>query len=121
MQIVEMIPEALESEVAAALSWLNAEQGTHFEVTGVVDPEHAERAGGEPHDLTLILCEGDRCVREQLRVRPRSGGFEIAQAIVDRQDPPPEIDPVPGARLGWLDAKLAQHAFLVLVFYRGFW
>ena len=26
-----------------------------------------------------------------------------------------------GARSGWLDAVLAQHAFVVLVFYRGFW
>ena len=34
---------------------------------------------------------------------------------------PFELDPPPGPRLRWLDEKLAQHAFVVLLFYRGFW
>ena len=121
MQIVEAIPEALQPEVGAALAWLNAERGRHFKVTGVVDPESAERCGGEPHDLTLILCDGDLCVREQVRVRARSGGFEIIRANAAREDPPAELDPLPGVRTGWLEAALAKHAFVVLVFYRGFW
>lgn len=121
MQIVEEIPEALRPEVDSALSWLNAEQGARFHVTGVVDPEVALRSGGAPHDLTLILCEGDRCVREQVRVQPRAGRFEISRAAGDRVDPPAEIDPRPGVRAGWLEAELARHAFVVLVFYRGFW
>ena len=48
MRIVEEVPEALRPEVEAALAWLNAAQGRHFELTGVVDPELAERAGGSP-------------------------------------------------------------------------
>ncbi len=32
-----------------------------------------------------------------------------------------ELDPPPGARRGWLDRTLTQHAFAVLVFYRGYW
>ena len=32
-----------------------------------------------------------------------------------------ELDPPPGPRLRWLDEKLSQHAFVVLLFYRGFW
>jgi hypothetical protein len=121
MRIVEQIPDALRPEVEAACAWLGAEQGRSFEVSGVVDPELAERAGGAPHDLTLILCDGELCVREQLRVRAHRGGFEITRAGAGRVDPPAELDPRPGARSGWLDAALAQHAFVVLVFYRGFW
>jgi len=34
---------------------------------------------------------------------------------------PGELDPQPGARRGWLEGVLGQHAFVVLVFYRGFW
>ena len=121
MQIVETIPEALQPEVGAALAWLDAKRGRHFKVTGVVDPETALRSSGAAHDLTLILCDGDLCVREQVRVRARSGGFEITRADAARQDPPAELDPLPGVRTGWLAAALAKHAFVVLVFYRGFW
>ena len=121
MRIVEQVPEALRAEVGAARAWLEAEQGCRFEVTGVVDPELAERSAGGPHDLTLILCSGDRCVREQVRVRASSAGFEISRSEAARLDPPAELDPLPGARTSWLDARLAQHALLVLVFYRGFW
>ena len=35
--------------------------------------------------------------------------------------PQAELDPPPGPRLRWLDEKLSQHAFVVLLFYRGFW
>lgn len=36
-------------------------------------------------------------------------------------DPLAELDPPAGARRGWLAEALASHAFVVLVFYRGFW
>ena len=121
MRIVEKIPAALRPEVDAALAWLNAAQGRKFELTGIVDPELAAQAGGEAHALSLILCEGGLCVREQLRVRPRAGGFEFTSAGATREDPPAELDPPPGVRQGWLEGVLAQHAFAVLVFYRGFW
>ena len=121
MPIVEVIPDALRPEVEAALGWLNAEQGSHFKVTGIVDPADVEASGAAPHDLTLILCEGDRCVREQLRVRAEGDRFEFARSGDERVDPPAELDPKPGARIGWIEAALARHAFVVLVFYRGFW
>jgi len=121
MRIVEQIPAALGPEVEAALAWLNAEQGRHFEVTGVVDPELAEQSAGHAHELTLILCEGELCMREQIRVQPGGGGFAFARVDAVRKDPPAELDPSPGVRTGWLARELAQHAFVVLVFYRGFW
>jgi hypothetical protein len=121
MRIVEEVPEALRAEVGAALAWLNERRGRSFSVTGVVDPEPASSARLEAHDLTLILCDGDLCVRERVRVRPGRDGFEISDADAAREDPPAELDPKPGARVGWLDAALAQHAFVLIVFYRGFW
>jgi len=121
MRIVEEIPVVLRPEVEAALAWLNAEQGRSFEVSGVVDPETAERSRLVAHDLTLILCDGDLCVREQVRVRSDAAGIVISRADAARQDPPAEIDPKPGVRSAWLAEALAKHAFIVLVFYRGFW
>lgn len=121
MRVVEEVPPALQPEVDAALAWLAAERGRAFSLTGLVDPEPAEQAAGAPHELTLIVCAGDLCVREQLRVRSGPGGFTFAAADAAREDPPATLDPQPGARSGWLDAVLAQHAFVVLVFYRGFW
>ena len=121
MRIVEEIPEALRVEVDAALAWVNGEQRRSFSVSGVVDPEIALKAAGEPHALSLILCDGDLCVREDVRVRRSGGGFEIQSAGTGREDPPAELDPLPGVRAGWLEEALAKHAFVVLVFYRGFW
>lgn len=56
-----------------------------------------------------------------MRAGSGPGGFEIRRADAAREDPPAELDPRPGARAGWLEGVLAQHAFVVLVFYRGFW
>ena len=48
---------------------------------------------------------------------------DFAEAALAPQGdrPQAELDPPPGPRLRWLDEKLAQHAFVVLLFYRGFW
>ena len=35
--------------------------------------------------------------------------------------PQAELDPPPGPRRSWLDRTLDQHAFTVVLFYRGFW
>ena len=49
-------------------------------------------------------------------LRPEMDAEPKAQASV-----PAEFDPPPGARHGWLEGVLGQHAFVVLIFYRGFW
>ena len=120
--VVEEIPEALKPEVDAALAWLNGERGAQFEVTGIVDPE---RTLAQPEDgvrdLSLVLCQGDLCVREQLHVQRGRDGIECRPANVASGDPPAQLDPREGARSGWIDEQLAKHAFVVLVFYRGFW
>ncbi len=120
--VVQEIPEALKPEVDAALAWLNGERGAEFHVTGIVDPELtlAQPEDGV-RDLSLVLCQGDLCVREQLRVERGRAGIECRLADVASGDPPAELDPREGVRSGWIDEQLAKHAFVVLVFYRGFW
>jgi len=127
----ETIPEPLQPEVDAAIAWFNRsrddrEGGAHFEVTGIVDPEDALASDG-PRDLRLVLCAGDRCEQRTFRVSTDASGFSVAladelgMAARDPDSTPAELDPPPGARRSWLDAALARHAFIVLIFYRGFW
>ncbi len=123
--VEETIPDALQPEVEAALAWFNQSEGVAFEVTGILDPQAALEASGS-RDLHLLLCGGDRCERRSFRVTESGSGYDVA-AVED--DPtlgtegqaPARLDPPPGARRGWLDRVLTQHAFVVLVFYRGFW
>ncbi len=125
--VVDEIPRELSYDVDAAVAWLNRERGHAFEVTGIVDPvdavaRRARSGAGEPLDLGLILCDGDLCVREQVRVTHTNG--EVHVALADEaltHDPPAELDPLPGVCSGWLDEQRAGCEFVVLVFYRGFW
>lgn len=121
--VSEDIPPELLERVRAALAWVNESADTEWEVTGIVDPEEA-LVGGE--DLHLILCGGDRCEQKSFRVRGQPGAWEIegtARPGVPTAGGarPAELDPPPGPRRAWLDGVLAQHAFVVLLFYRGFW
>jgi len=128
-QVSETIPDALQPRVDAALAWFNASADAaedEFKVTGILDADEALNGSDE---LRLILCSGDRCEQRSFRV----GG--AADAAVDRWEvefadsalapqrakPQAELDPPPGPRLRWLDEKRSQHAFVVLLFYRGFW
>jgi hypothetical protein len=121
----ETIPDDLVPEVEAALAWFNHRRDIAFEVTGIVDPEAAPEASGA-RKLRLVLCDGDRCEQRSFRVTAEGGGYDVAllddtpsEALAG--DEIAELDPPPGARRGWLDRVLGQHAFVVLVFYRGYW
>jgi len=124
-RVQETIPEGLRRDVEATLAWFNRRENVAFEVTGILDPEAALEASGA-RELRLVLCGGDRCEQRSFRVTANGGDFDVAlleddpSAVADGQVPA-ELDPPPGARRGWLDRALAQHAFLVLVFYRGYW
>jgi len=124
-QVVEKIPKELQAEVGAAIAFINAERGGEFRVTGIVDPEEAlVRRGDEGgFDLALVLCQGDLCLKERVRIRRSADGIECAVVGVSAgaDDPPPLLDPPVGTRMGWLDEELSQNAFVVLLFYRGFW
>ena len=124
-QVSETIPEALQPRVDAAVAWFNASEeaaGAEFEATGILDPDEALGGAGELH---LILCGGDRCEQRSFRVIGAADAWEVGFADVASsprgEKPQAELDPPPGPRLRWLDDKLRQHAFVVLLFYRGFW
>ena len=124
--VEERIPNLLRGEVDAALSWWNAREDSAFEVTGIVDPADTLAQQGA-RTLRLVLCGGDRCEQRSFHVAPAEEGFEVSllagesPASAVGETIQPELDPPPGARRGWLDRALGAHAFVVLVFYRGYW
>ncbi|MEM1437334.1 MAG: hypothetical protein AAGG11_25025 [Pseudomonadota bacterium] len=124
-QVSSSIPEALQPRVEAALTWFNASAeaaGDSFTVTSILDAEEALKHSA---DLRLILCGGDRCEQRSFRVTGNVDAWkiELADAALAPQQgkPQAELDPPPGVRSSWLDKALSQHAFVVLLFYRGFW
>ena len=123
-QVSETIPSALSERVDAAVAFFNDSDlaaGDTFSATGIIDADNALDQSG---DLKLILCGGDRCEQHSFRVRGTSSPWSIEILNVQPATvgkPQAELDPPPGARIPWLDAVIAQHAFVVLLFYRGFW
>jgi len=123
--VQETIPEALGRDVEAARDWFNQTEEIDFEVTGIVEPEAALDASGT-REIRLVLCGGDRCECRSFSVTEKEGSYEIA--LLD-DDPaaevqgslPAELDPPPGALRRWLDVVQNRHAFVLLIFYRGYW
>ena len=125
-KVSETIPDPLQPRVNAALHWFNAsnEAGDEiFKVTGILDADKTLEASDE---LQLILCGGDRCEQRTFRVSGEIEPFSVH--LTDRdlfalqpEKPQADLDPPPGVRADWLDNILSQHAFVVLLFYRGFW
>ena len=129
-RVEETIPAHLVDEAEAARAWFSRDQGSEFKVTGIVDPDAVpDRApGAQARELQLILCgqqDGhDVCLRERFQVAPASSGFDVRHLRDDAPDvgsPAPLLDPPVGVRASWLDDVLPRHAFVVLLFYRGFW
>ena len=129
-QIETDLPVALNDHAEAARAWFAETHGTPFKITGIVEPEHALASGDDTQrDLQLILCGGEDgqelCLREDFRVvRQADGsGFDVSHHPREPEiaSPAPLLDPPEGERDGWLQAKLSEHAFVLLLFYRGFW
>ena len=131
-QVEETIPDRVAAEAEAARAWFANEHGSDFKLTGIVDPEESLAPDAETgaRELQLILCGSqdgqDVCLRERFRVRPieEKGGFDVTHVPDTGPEigsPAPLLDPPAGVRAGWLDGVLQKHAFVVLVFYRGFW
>ena len=122
MQQDEGIPTSLRPQAEAAVSWINETQERSYELTGLVDYEQALQAeDGEAYELGLVLCDGEICAREQVRVGPSEDGFRFSFVEAVEREIPPLLDPPEGLRSGWLEAEMARHKFLVLLFYRGLW
>ena len=123
--VQETIPEALRRDVEAARDWFSQTEELDFAVTGIVEPQAALDASGR-RELRLVLCAGDRCECRSFAVSTKDGRYEIA--LLDENPVgevqgslPAELDPPPGAMQQWLDLVLERHAFVMLVFYRGYW
>ena len=122
MQPAESVPASLRRQAEAAVSWINETQGRSYELTGLVDYEPALRAeAGEGYELGLVLCDGEVCAREQVRVGPSGDGLRFSFVEAAEREIPPLLDPPEGVRRGWLQAEMARHKFMVLLFYRGLW
>jgi hypothetical protein len=76
-------------------------------------------------NCSLYLCGGDRCEQHSFYVTGTPDTWSVKFAGRTYGQPSDksqaDLDPPPGARLDWLDNALMQHAFVVLLFYRGFW
>ena len=123
--VQETIPEALRRDVEAARDWFSQTEEIDFKVTGIVEPQAALDASGR-RELRLVLCAGDRCECRSFGVSTKDGRYEVA--LLDENPVgevqgslPAELDPPPGAMRQWLDLLLERHAFVMLVFYRGYW
>ena len=78
MQHDENIPTILRPQADAAVSWINETQARSYELTGLVDYEQALHAeAGEGYELGLVLCDGEICAREQVRVDPSGDGYQF--------------------------------------------
>ncbi|MBW2498878.1 MAG: hypothetical protein JRF61_16490 [Deltaproteobacteria bacterium] len=126
--VQESIPSHLSAPSEAARAWFSRERGSEFKVTGIVDPDGRDGRAEGPLRLQLILCGSedgqDLCLREHFEVTPNGGDFAVAlveDATPEIGSPAPLLDPAAGVRAGWLDEALQKHAFVLLLFYRGFW
>lgn len=116
------LPESLKPQVLAACHWINQSKGTAFSVTGLVEEESALNAApGESYELGIVLCDGEICTREKVRVTPDGDGYLFSLNEKPDFEIPAELDPPPGLRKDWFDEQLTKQDFLLLLFYRGRW
>ena len=129
-QVVEGIPNAFAAEAEAARAWFSKQHGTDFKLTGIVDPDDIDErdSATTARELQLILCGNqngqEMCLRERFELTPAGDGFDVIhlkETSSEPGSPAPLLDPPAGIRKGWLDKAVDDHAFVVLVFYRGFW
>lgn len=122
MQSTENMPAELKPCAEAALAWINQTQQTSYQLTGIVDYQDGLTAQpGQAYEFGLVLCDGEICTREQIRVEPAADGYAFSPAEVAARDIPPLLDPPAGIRNNWLAGELAKHEFVLLLFYRGLW
>jgi len=122
MQTETAIPDALTEPVAAALNWINATHQRDYEVTGLVDAESAlDAPQGSAIEVGLVLCDGEICQRQQVRIQPDGDRYQFALVEAGARAIPPLLDPPQKVRSEWLANMLGEHEFVLLLFYRGLW
>lgn len=122
MDPISKIPMELRQSGEAAVKWLNEKNNNSFYLTGIVDYESALNAKtGQDYEFGLVLCNGEVCVREQVKVSLQKDGYTFNLVDSATPDIPPLLDPPEGIRSTWLTNVLQKHEFIVLLFYRGLW
>ena len=120
MHLRDDIPGHLVPAAEAALSWVNDAHATNYSLTGLVDVDEGVNIA-KPFELGLILCDGELCMRDQVRVAPDGEAYQFDFVDEAAPDIPPLLDPPEGLRKEWLDKQLEKHEFVLLLFYRGLW
>jgi hypothetical protein len=116
----EDIPEHLGPATQAALSWINLQRASNYSLTGMIGADDLERADG-PFEVGLVLCDGEICAREQIRIIPDGDSYQFKFGAEVEPDIPPLLDPPVGVRREWLDKQLGKYEFVLLLYYRGLW
>ena len=109
----------LNSTAHEAVAWLNQTYSTSYDLTGLVDTDPV--TDESVFELGLVLCDGEICAREQIRVERESESFRFSLAEAQTREIPPLLDPPEGIRSEWLAKALDKHEFVLLLFYRGLW
>ena len=118
----EDIPSKLIRPSQAALDWINQQRGENYRLTGLVDMEAAlESKPGQAYELGIVLCSGEICAREQIRIEPSGDDFRFRFLEQIKEGIPPLLDPPEGVRATWLVDQLRDKRFIILLFYRGLW
>ena len=120
MHLPDDLPDQLVPAARAALSWVNDVRATSYELTGLVDVDEGVDVAN-PFELGLILCDGELCMREQVRVLPDGEAYHFDFVEESAPDIPPLLDPPEGVRKDWLARQLEKHEFVLLLYYRGLW
>ena len=122
MDPISKIPMELRQSGEAAVKWINEKNNNSFYLTGIVDYESAlNTKTGQDYEFGLVLCNGEVCVREQVKVSLQKDGYTFNLADSATPDIPPLLDPPEEIRSTWLTNILQKHEFIVLLFYRGLW
>lgn len=122
MDPISNIPMELRQSGEAAVKWLNEKNNNSFYLTGIVDYESALNTQiGQDYEFGLVLCNGEVCVREQVKVSLQKDGYTFNLLDNATPDIPPLLDPPEGIRSTWLTNVLQNHEFIILLFYRGLW
>ncbi len=118
----KQIPTQLEVPGELALEWVNKKLQNNFEWTGLAEPIYNESAkDNSPFRLNMVLCDGEICTRKDIEVCKRKDDWSFLLLEEEDNEIPPLLDPPSGHYRSWFEKILAQHEFVLLLFYRGRW